>query len=178
MSRLIDALQLRRFLPYRMASQLMFLVGVSVALSSLIAGGVFTYASIKGSREVAAEQILYLGKSISTISSGLLISRDVAGLEDLLRINARLPYIESILIADETNRPVTSVIKRDGKLLASYDITPVLPTHLMQVQSLPRNLGGVRRVFFGLIELQEDYEIWLPVEAGTQIGALRLRYSI
>ncbi len=178
MRALLDAIQLRRFLPYRMVSQLMFLVGVSVALSALIAGSVFTYASIKRSREVADEQILYLGKSISTIATGLLINRDVAGLEDLLRTNARLPYIESILIADTSHRPVTSVIKRDEKIMASYDMTPVSPTRLMEVQSLENDQKSVRRMFFGLIELQEHYEIWLPIEAGTQVGVLRLRYSV
>jgi PAS domain S-box-containing protein len=178
MRALFDALQLRRFLPYRMVSQLMFLVGLAVALSSLIAGSVFTYASIKRSREVADEQVLYLGKSISSISTGLLINRDVAGLEELLRTNARLPYIESILIADASYRPVTSVIKREDRVLASYDMTLVSPSQLMQVQGLGNDQGGVRRMFFGLIQLQERYEIWLPIEAGTQIGVLRLRYSI
>ncbi|MBC3882485.1 PAS domain S-box protein [Undibacterium sp. LX40W] len=178
MRALFDAIHLRRVLPYRMVSQLMFLVGVAVALSSLIAGSVFTYASIKRSREVADEQVLYLGKSISSISTGLLINRDVAGLEDLLRTNARLPYIQSILIADVSHRPVTSVIKRDGKIMASYDMTPVMPTRMGEVQSMNAETGSVRPMLFGLIQLQEQYEIWLPIEAGTQIGALRLRYSI
>ncbi|WMW80281.1 ATP-binding protein [Undibacterium cyanobacteriorum] len=174
----LDALNIRRFLPYHMASQLMFLVGVSVAAASLIAGGVFTYASIKSSRQVADDQVLYLGKSIASMSSGLIISRDVASLEDLLRVNAKLPYISSILIVDENNRPITSVIKRNGTLMASYDMSLVKASSSTARTSYDDGANNQRQFLFGLIEIQEHFEIWLPIEAGTRIGSLRLRYSL
>ena len=174
----LDSIQLRRLLPYRMTSQLMFLVGVSVALSSILAAGVFTYASINRSREVADEQMLYLGKSISSISSGLIIGRDVAGLEELLRVNAKLPYVESILIVDVNHRPITSVIKRGEVLMASYDMTLVKPDASGLRRTYEFDSASKRSVFFGLHPLDEHFEVWLPIEAGTQIGSLRVRYSL
>lgn len=173
-----ESLNLRRLLPYRMASQLMFLVGISVALSALIAGSVFTYASIKRSREVADEQVLYLGKSISSMSSGLIIGRDVAGLEELLRVNAKLPYVESILIVDANHRPITSVIKRDEVVMASYDMTLVKPEAEGHRQLYDDKVGSRRAIFLGLVRLEDHFEVWLPIEAGTKIGSLRIRYSL
>lgn len=71
----------------------MFLVDVSVAASAPVVASVFNYVSLQSSRDVADEQVLYFGKNIARMSTGLLVAQDVASLEDLLRVHAELPYV-------------------------------------------------------------------------------------
>ena len=144
----LDSIQLRQFtaLPDDItidvswwASLLHFL------LSLLLASSPMLRSIVPARSQTSKSCILVRAFRVSQVS--LIIGRDVAGLEELLRVNAKLPYVESIPIVDVNHRPITSVIKRGEVLMASYDMTLVKP----DASGLRRTMSLIRQasvVFF------------------------------
>ena len=167
-----------RFLPHRLSSQLLMFVGVIVAFAAVLAGSLFIYASAKQTRNVVSEQILFLAKSIASVSGNFIITKDLSSVEEVLIRNADFPFVESILMVDAVGRPLGEVIKKEGVITPHFGLQATQPIFASAPIDVATGLVVDNNWWSILTPSQSSLEIWNPIKAGSLLGAIRIRYSL
>lgn len=168
----------RRCLPYRLPNQLLFFIGTAVTLAVVLVSTAFTYQAVKRERAQINENITVLIKNIETVSASVIINQDIEALEQILLLNAKFPLIDSILIVDNKNRVLSEVTKIDGQVKAKFD-TPTIIAHLTD-KTLEVSTGAPTETGWTSNFMPPDVQLenWHPVQAGSWLASIRIRYSL
>ncbi|MFZ6751299.1 sensor histidine kinase [Undibacterium sp. Ren11W] len=168
----------RRCLPYRLRNQLLLFIGIAVTLAVLIVSTAFTYQSIKRERAQINENVDFLVKNIEAVSASLILSKDNEALEQILLMNAKFPLVDGILIVDTKNRVMSEVVKVDGFPEPIFSTTTIIP-HLID-DALDTKTGKPAEADWFSVLLPPDVQLenWYPIQAGSWLASIRIRYSL
>lgn len=168
----------RRLVPHRLSSQLFVFISITVAPVIILFGGILTFESAKNSREQVNQDIRSLAIHIATTSSNSIITKDLATLENEILPKAKHPGVESILIVDNKGRPLSEVVKKNELVSVRFGADIVTPDSTeFPIEVLSRKISQPQ-LFGDLLPGAALLEIWQPIDAGSRLGSVRVRYSL
>lgn len=170
-------MNLLRLLPHRFFSQVLFFVGLTVMLASLLVGGVFTYESVARTRIQHNKEIVFLAQNIAAMAGMPIITNDTEFLDDILKLNAQFSFVDSILIVDAENNALSEVVKVNGAITKVSLVKHSTPQHEDEAIDLkpPRNI--IFTILGNMIPPDTNMELWHPIRAGKLLGSIRIHYS-
>lgn len=171
------SLSRRRWLPRRLATQLLVFVGLTVTLAAILSGMFFTYTTVKHARSEVEEEILFVAKNIAASTASLIITKDFPAIEEVLTLNASFPYVEAILLVDANGRVLSEAVNDNGKIHAKFGST-MIPVQQRQGSIDVATGHRLDESFWSVIfPAQVQLELWHPIKAGSLLGAVRIRYN-
>ena len=167
----------RGWLPHRLASQILFLVGGSVLLISVLIGTLFTLYSLQRSRQLIDEQMLILAKNASSLAADPVLTSDMMELERILQLNASFSYVESIRILDAKYQNLVAVKKDKSRSRIVYEVATHEPFPLdtpIAVTDVPNtNASGIILWLWPI----HSQVVWCQIGSKDQIGYVGVQYT-
>ena len=168
----------RRFLPRRLATQLLVFVGVTVALAAILSGIFFTYATVSHARAEVEEEILFVAKNVAATTASLIITKDFPAIEEVLALNASFPYVDAILLVDANGRVLSEVLNDHGKTHAKFGSSKVTIQERKGSVDVATGQPQDNRFWSVIFPGHVQLELWHPIKAGSLLGAVRIRYNL
>ena len=168
----------RRLVPHRLSSQLFLFITITVAPVIIVFGGILTYESAKSSREQVKQDIRSLAIQIASASGNPLITKDLAALESDLLLKASHPAVASILIVDNKGKTLSEVVKNNELPSVRFGADVITPGSSEFPIDVASGKMSEPLLFDDLLPRSALLEIWQPINAGSLLGSVRVRYSL
>ena len=165
-----------RWLPHRLASQILFFVGASVLLISVLSGILFASYSLQRSRQLTDEQMLFLAKNVASVALTPMLTSDVMALEQVLLLNASFSYVQSITVVDAEHRTLIKVLKDQQSTKIVYEIAKHAPAKLDTPVIQQVHDKGEASVLNWFLP-DQDFMVWHQVGQASAVGYVGVQYS-
>lgn len=175
---LLSQIQRQRWFPHRLSSQLLVFVGFTVASAAILASVFFTYTIVKHAKTELDENVLVVAKNIAAVSGSLIIGKEYTELEKILVLNAHFSYIESILIVDANGKVLSEVSKVNDHISPKFGTPATQPKWLDGAIDVATGAAVQSNLMKNLLPENLLLEVWYPVQAGSLLGSIRIRYRL
>ena len=149
----------RSWLPRTLLWQLSLLTAGCLIVAILAYG---TYMAAQETilvRQKTQAQIAAIAQNLAAVSPAFMVVDDLAGLEAAVTRFAALDGIQSLLVTDADGKPHAEVMNNDGRWVPVFNNEAV--TAPLSKTTIP----------------QSDITYWYPIEAGTLMGWVRIRFQ-
>lgn len=166
------------WLPRGLERQLMLLTAICLVASILGYGAYTAKKQTDLARQTITAQMAALAQNLATINAFFLVTGDFASIEAITLQTATVPGIFSVLVTDNTGKPLSEVVNKNGQWSPRFGIErvavpatamPVTQIESAQATAAQRDFltGGYGRI-----------SAWHPVAAGASLGWVRVSYRL